>query len=1053
MISDVVARVAVAGRTARATTPATTPVTTTLTTTRCRTRRKLQMRALEKLKAIARESEGEREDGRRARMNDERERGRRDAAKSVKDAVVSGVRDVRWEYRARKYEDSRASYNDGARGCDDDDAQCVKAYEEFASRGELERAVRALRRRARTRAESEGDGRGVGMRSRLVVSKALSAALVKSHKKFVRACKEARRMDVALAYVGLFEPESAAGDLYCAVISACGGAKDWRTAWAAFEARRDDAGLPPDAIVYSALISTAGKCGNVRAARDAFTEANDAKLSDTIVFNSFIDVCASQGDYDTARATLERMKTTEGVAANIRSYNGLISASTRQKNFAGALRAWEEIAANKLEPTEITYGAMLAAGAASDETDVQWSVDMFQRALASGVCGVAGNDYMVASMLSAYAHGVTLNQIDKNVAMERGDALVNALAKASSNDSFMASKTPNARVWCALITLCARVGHPARAIEVIHIMTKRQMRPDEYALTAALNACKEGQTYFEEMLRIIENYPESIRRSTGVCNAAISVFLHFGDFKSAFQMYVEMKAKLHSLRKMKDTDHAAYSRDVRAIENQTPDTITYNTLIGACASNGEDVKAMGLYHDMMANGIPPSLRTYVGLIVSLSRSHGGSRADEAEKLFNTAIDDGVAPNEFLFTSLMDAQIKANRPDSAFETYDRMLTANVKLTSVTFGCILHACWVCEDPEEGVERAYVILRQMTERNVMMNDWCSNALVRVISRAGRIEEMLEEVKKIARRRGTIECETLESVIRALSRTGFVERANRFLSMMDSRNLEPSATTLMAFITAASREGFVNWAWEVGKRCARAGYVLDVNTRSALVTVLSVASTSPDPDDAELLLARALGVYEGAFKRAEANGDDTKAVLDSESTNALLVALARGDRIDTALSIWRLAQPSVAARGDARKHTSSDGKAYIGDARAMYETLIEVCCHAGMIDEALEVFDAVKDARISVSTVTLAFLESSCRRSRVEEWRIFDVCAQMRAQAEEKASNRLPKPSKQSHHVRNVDVVDVASELQSVGLGGGEPKTSTSWGRRPFNGGAPSI
>ena len=969
-------------------------------------------------------------------------------------AARSGEARARRAYRALRYEDSRASrvgdrtastssssmssMRRVSSGSDDvdDDAAVIRAHEEYVMRGELEHAARALKRSARARAERgafDATTTNAAVSSARVVSDGVHDALRASHKKFVLACRDARRMDVALAYAKVFHPDRASGDLYCAVISACGSVRDWHTAWAAFEARRVEAGVPPDPIVYSALISTAGKCGNDKAARDAFAEAMDANQSDTIVFNSFIDVCAARGDYDAAKATLERMKNTDGVSANIRSYNGLISASTRQRNFAGALRAWDELIANKLEPTEITYGAMLAAGAASEKTNVQWSVDMFQRALSSGVCGVAGNDYMVASLLAAYAHGVTSNQLDKHTAMERGEALVAALAEEASKDALTASKTPNARVWCALITLCARVGEPARAIEVLNVMTKRQMRPDEYAITAALNACKEGRTYFEQMLCILENYPESIRRSTGVCNAAIQLYVHFGDFKSAFKLYGEMKAKMHAFRRMKDTDHGTSPRDVRVMENQIPDTVTYNTLIGACAANGEDVKALELYHDMIANGIPPSMRTYVMVIVALSRSHGGSRADEAEKLFNTAIDDGVTPNEFLFTSLMDAQVKAKRVDAAFATYDRMFKANVKLTSVTFGCVLHACWVCEDPEEGVERAYSVLQQMTEADVTMNDWCSNALVRVISRAGRIEEMLEEVKKIARRRGTIESETLETVIRALCRTGYVERANRFLSMMDSRNLEPSGPTLMAFITAASREGFVGWAWEAAKRCARAGYVLDVNTRSALVTVLSVASTSPDPDDAELLLARALGVYEGSDKRAEASGEDPNAVIDAESKCALIVALARGDRIDTALSIWNTTAQS-GALVDARKHTASEGKDYIGDTHAMFESLIEVCCHEGMIDEALEVFDVVKDANVRVSTVTLAFLESSCRRSRVEEWRIFDVCAQMRAQAEEKASNRLARPSKQSHHVRHDDVVDIASELQSKGLGGAQ-------------------
>jgi pentatricopeptide repeat protein len=161
---------------------------------------------------------------------------------------------------------------------------------------------------------------------------------------------------------------------------------------------------------------------------------------------------------------------------------------------------------------------------------------------------------------------------------------------------------------------------------------------------------------------------------------------------------------------------------------------------------------------------------------------------------------------------------------------------------------------------------------------------------------------------------------------------------------------------------------------------------------------------------------------------------VIDAEARCALIVAMARSEKLDRALDIWR-DSPKAQSFSKARKHTSSEGNDYIGDVRAMYECLIEVCCHEDRIDDALEVFDHLKDAGVRVSTVTLAFLESSCRRCRVEEWRMFDVCAQMRAQVEQKNEGRLAKPTKMSHHVR--DDGNIASELATDGLGG-EQKTS---------------
>ena len=80
-----------------------------------------------------------------------------------------------------------------------------------------------------------------------------------------------------------------------------------------------------------------------------------------------------------------------------------------------------------------------------------------------------------------------------------------------------------------------------------------------------------------------------------------------------------------------------------------------------------------------------------------------------------------------------------------------------------------------------------------------------------------------------------------------------------------------------------------------------------------------------------------------------------------------------------------------------------------------IEACCHDGDIDTALEVFDDFKALEISVSKVTLAFLESCCRRYKVPDYRVYDVCAQMRMQVSNKRAASLPEPLKtSSHHVR---------------------------------------
>ena len=104
------------------------------------------------------------------------------------------------------------------------------------------------------------------------------------------------------------------------------------------------------------------------------------------------------------------------------------------------------------------------------------------------------------------------------------------------------------------------------------------------------------------------------------------------------------------------------------------------------------------------------------------------------------------------------------------------------------------------------------------------------------------------------------------------------------------------------------------------------------------------------------------------------------------------------------------------------------------MYECLIEVCCHQDRVDDALEVFDHLKDAGARVGTVTLAFLEFLSPQSR----RGVENVRRLRADARpsrRKLERHLAKPSKLSHHVGaslndEDDASDIADEAATDGL-----------------------
>ena len=525
---------------------------------------------------------------------------------------------------------------------------------------------------------------------------------------------------------------------------------------------------------------------------------------------------------------------------------------------------------------------------------------------------------------------------------------------------------------------------------------------------------------------------------------------------------------------------------------------------------------------MVAAGVPRSGRTYVGLMTAAARAaEPGERAAAAARVFALAEADATTEpaNAFTYTALIDAQVKGHDPDAAFATFERMKRAGVAPTVVTFGCLLNACCApradpssdpSSDPSRAsnaksrekisreddanahvsVSRAYDLLSQMSLYGVCPNDRCQNALVRAVAEAGRVDDALDEVKKIARGGGRFERATLEGVVLALCRKGYAERALRIVGWMDVRGFVPGRAAYRALVRACSKEGSVTTAWRVHvDGVEKAGYRPDRAAASALILALcrAAASSGLDSSDARVMTRRAVGVFETAIREGvalEGEDDDVDfttvgaedapagqycpvrpplvlaetsaasanalssskdvskeispdAVLTPAAARALVAAAARCGDLRFAMSLFQ----SEGGGNALRLHVGSGAgvgpgpnpEASLADDRAAaFEALIETCCHEGDVDGALEVFDRLKSLDVPVGKVTLAFLENVCRRSRVPEWRVFDVCAQMRAQSEKKKARDADAASaaaakRTSHHVRG----SVSRELREPGLG----------------------
>ena len=229
-------------------------------------------------------------------------------------------------------------------------------------------------------------------------------------------------------------------------------------------------------------------------------------------------------------------------AANVRTYNSLITAAARAGDLRAAQDVLAEVDANEdITPTDRTYGAALSAaandGGKRSAENVRWALEVYRRA---SEAGMGANNHAVSSLLTTLARGVAAGSWSGDDAVERAGSI---LATLVEGEGVPGSKVPNAAVWSAFMSVCARAGRAKEALGALRLMRARGYPLEPYTLASALTACRGAPREEEEALEVFESAPPEASATTAVRNAAISLDAARGRADRAFALYEEMRAE------------------------------------------------------------------------------------------------------------------------------------------------------------------------------------------------------------------------------------------------------------------------------------------------------------------------------------------------------------------------------------------------------------------------------------------------------------------------------------------------------------------------------
>ncbi|KAK9801931.1 hypothetical protein WJX73_006839 [Symbiochloris irregularis] len=718
-----------------------------------------------------------------------------------------------------------------------------------------------------------------------------------------------------------------------------------------------------------------------------------------------------------------------GIRPEVRTYNALIQAAGKHHMQDKARGFYGQLLSEGLHPEAHTFSLLFQAFCSRPHRAGAW---LLQVADSMPRYGVPASDYTIVGLLNAV----------RQASLNRSQVV----RVAQMITVWLKQHSWNGTSYAAMLCFCA----------------------DHYEVGAGLvrsiwDSAQQAEVFWHHLppaptpsARLAE-HPSGTRRGHG-------------------DPIISYSALVHAYCKCGFLDEAvAVYKSIRS-KGAVPTLRTFNILISGYAQAGKTKEAFAVFEDMQQQGMVPDAVTYGALMHACAVS-GSLR--QAASIFDKLEAQGLQPSAEIYTAYIDAHIKAHHVarsatslQRAFEVYDEMRQRNIEPTAVTFSCLLPACRELGD----ADKAFELYRQSCALGLKDNSAILDQLIQVCATTNRLDEGLDLVKQLQSSHGhDASAMGLDTLTRALAGTS-VDRALRMLSLLRTRGAQPSHATLLRLMVASAKDGRPLEArrlyWELRRQGAEASsnagseVILALCHASAALHALKIFDDMMPASGADAASqSQADLAWEQLCPQSEADlGADHH--IDLHSAEAISVpgriqvvpeAQDLNSVLTNELENWvsakgsRGRQPSrhagkkphadamaelvhaLVSEGELRlamrvysamRLRGSRGVRTVRTCQHMWQSLIEACCRANRIHDALKVFDdwkafsqrqmasqALNPTPVRLSNVTLAFLEARCKEGPYA-WRVYDVCAEMRQQAEFRRQAHLAHPRKASHH-----------------------------------------
>jgi pentatricopeptide repeat protein len=374
----------------------------------------------------------------------------------------------------------------------------------------------------------------------------------------------------------------------------------------------------------------------------------------------------------------------------------------------------------------------------------------------------------------------------------------------------------------ALIDMYAKCNRMENARDVFEKMLQRDV-----VSWTALVAGYAQNGYIDEASRLFQIMPE---RNLVSWNAMIAGYLRNGHVDEAMQLFQKLPGRdvVSWTAMMAGYAQNGYGMEAlklfgqMKVEGMKPDSMTYASVVSACAGSASIERGMEIHGEIIKSGFLFDVLVANALIDVYAKSgsmekaynvfEGMSKRDMVS--WNTMIaghvQDGDMQNAMMlfqempkqnvvsWTTMVAGYVQNGQSVKALELFQQMQLEDVKPDSNTFASVLSACADLAALEQGMEIHEEIVRSEFQSNLFV----ANALVDMYAKSGNVGKARDLFDNMHQR----DVVSWTTMIAGYAMHGCAKEALKLFQQMQKFDVKPNRATLVCVLSACCHAGLVD-------------------------------------------------------------------------------------------------------------------------------------------------------------------------------------------------------------------------------------------------------